>query len=313
MVFVSLIACTLLGIFAGIGLLSSNILVRGVAQVYVEIFRNTPMVVQLIFIYRSLTLLLPAPRQSICALGSYTLDPNPCTLPGNLFILNARGFYVVQPNPTDQASILFISVIIGIIIAVILRTWRLRRQEQTGQPAYVWRFITPVLLITIVGGWLLAGTPYSFNYPFLRGPNVQEGLQLSISFMALTLGLTLYTGAFIADIVRAGIQSVPFGQIEAARSQGFNSSQVLSLIVLPQALRLIIPPLGNQYVNLGKNSSLGIVVAYADTYRIAQLANNESGQAVPFFLGLMLIYLSISVSLSVMTNLINRFSRIKTR
>jgi general L-amino acid transport system permease protein len=151
------------------------------------------------------------------------------------------------------------------------------------------------------------------EYPALRGPNVQGGFQLTIGFISLFLGLTLYTAAFIAEIVRAGIQAVPYGQIEAARSQGLSGAQVLNLVVLPQALRLIIPPLGNQYVNLGKNSSLGLIVNYVDTYRIAQIANNESGQAVPFFVGLMVIYLSLSLTLSLLTNLVNRTTQIRVR
>jgi general L-amino acid transport system permease protein len=127
------------------------------------------------------------------------------------------------------------------------------------------------------------------------------------------LGLTLYTAAFVADIVRAGIQAVPYGQIEAARSQGLNRAQVLNLVILPQALRLIVPPMGNQYVNLGKNSSLALVVGYFDTYQVALLANNESGQAVPIFVGLMVIYLGLSLTLSTLTNLVNRTTQVRTR
>jgi general L-amino acid transport system permease protein len=165
-----------------------------------------------------------------------------------------------------------------------------------------------------VVGWLFSGgAPFALDYPILRGPNVREGTQLSAGFVSVFLGLTLYTSAFVADIVRAGIQAVPYGQIEAARSQGLTSGQVLNLVVLPQALRLIIPPLGNQYVNTGKNSTLALVVGYFDTYQIALLANNESGQAVPVFAGLMVIYLTQSLVLSVMTNLVNQTTRMRSR
>lgn len=303
-VFFSLIACTLVGIFVGIGLLSKNILVRTVAQVYVEVFRNTPLIVQLIFVYRAMTLLLPPPRQSIFgpALGE-----------NNLWILNARGFYFPRPLITETTATLYLVLLVGAVIAWAVRRWRLKVAEDTGQPANALRYVAGIMVAALVIGWLAAGTPYTVNYPVLRGPNVQEGMQLSLSFVALFLGLTFYTSAFIADIVRAGIQSVPYGQIEAARSQGFQSGQVLSLVVLPQALRLIIPPLGNQYVNLGKNSSLALAVGYVDTYRIAQIANNESGQAVPFFIALMLIYLALSLTLSFLTNLLNRTTKLKTR
>ncbi len=309
-VLLSLVACTVLGIIAGIGLLSRNFLLRTVSVVYVEIFRNTPLVVQLIFIYRTLTLLLPAPRQSICSLQGVE---NPCTAEGNLYILNARGFYFPRLVPTETTHLLWITVFIGVIVAWGVRRWRIHYEEETGRPAYAWRFVSAIMIFAVLAGYLLAGTPYTVNYPFLKGPNVQEGMQLSLGFVSLFIGLTLYTAAFIADIVRAGIQSVPYGQLEAARSLGLRGGQVLSMVVLPQALRLIIPPLGNQYVNLGKNSSLGLVVTFADTYRIAQIANNESGQAVPFFLALMLIYLALSLAFSGFTNLLNQTTKLKTR
>ena len=205
------------------------------------------------------------------------------------------------------------TLILGLIFAFVVRRWRTQRQDATGQPARVLQFTAGIMLAALVIGWLISGTPFTVNFPELRGPNVQDGIVFSTGFISLVVGLTLYTAAFVADIVRAGIQSVPYGQIEAARSQGFSGGQVLSLIVLPQALRLIIPPLGNQYVNLGKNSSLGLVVGFVDTYRIGQLANNESGQAVPIFVGLMVIYLILSLVISVLTNLINRGTRFKTR
>ncbi|GAB4530497.1 MAG: hypothetical protein OHK0046_51090 [Anaerolineae bacterium] len=310
-VFFSLIACTILGIVVGIGLLSSNFLVRGVSAVFVEIFRNTPLLVQLLFIYRTLTLLLPRPRDSI-------FSSNVIGVPAEqeLFIFNARGFYFALPNTTAGFPVFLGFILLAIFAALALQRWRKGLQDRTGQPARSARYALPAFFGIVVLGWLISGGlngPFTPNYPALAGLNVQGGSQLTIGFTALFLGLTFYTGAFIAEIVRAGIQSVPYGQIEAARSQGFRGSQVLGLVVLPQALRLIIPPLGNQYVNLGKNSSLGLAVNYADTYRVAQLANNESGQAVPFFVGLMVLYLTLSLTLSVMTNLVNRATRTRTR
>lgn len=304
-VFFSLIGCTLLGIFVGIGLLSRNFLVRIVSQIYVEIFRNTPLLIQLLFIYRTLTLLLPAPRQSIFSpewLGS-----------NSVYILNARGFYFPALVPTESVN-LFWGGLIGALVAFFaLRAWRSRVQESTGQPAALLRYALLPALVIFVVGWLLSGTPFTIDYPVLDRLNVAGGTSLSIAFVSIFLGLTLYTAAFVADIVRAGIQAVPYGQIEAARAQGFSRAQVLNLIVLPQALRLIIPPLGNQYVNLGKNSSLAVAVTFVDVYRIAALANNESGQAVPFFAGLMLIYLVMSLTLSLLMNILNRTTRVKTR
>jgi general L-amino acid transport system permease protein len=316
-VILSLIACTILGIFVGIGLLSKNVLVRGVSRVFVEIFRNTPLIIQLLFIYRTLTLLLPFPRQSIYSPSQI----GPLKFSDNLYALNARGLYFASPSSTDKSVIMYAGIVAAIFAFWIIRRWRAKRQEATGEPAYILRYTLPaffgliILAWLIAGGWPLGGDPgpFTMNYPSLQGPNITGGTKLSIGFFSLFAGLTLYTAAFIAEIVRAGIQSVPYGQIEAARSQGLSGSQVLNLVVLPQALRLIIPPLGNQYVNLGKNSSLAIVVTYTDLYRVAQLANNESGQAVPFFAGLMVLYLILSVTLSFLTNLVNRSTRIRTR
>lgn len=307
-VFLSLIACTIVGILVGIGLLSGNFLLRTVSKVYVEIFRNTPLLIQLLFIYRSLTLLLPFPRESICQTGD--------CLGQNLYALNARGLYLVTPQITESTNFFYFGVLIAFVVAFALRRIRLQKQELTGEPAKVWQFTLGAFLGITLISYIIANlvAPVSvLDFPTLATRNIEGGTQLTIGFFALFLGLTFYTSAFIAEIVRAGIQSVPHGQIEAARSQGLKSGQVLSLVVLPQALRLIIPPLGNQYVNLGKNSSLGIAVNYAETFRIAQLANNESGQAVPFFVGLMVIYLMLSLALSVMTNVINRATQIRTR
>lgn len=304
-VVVSLIACTLLGIFVGVGLLSNNFLVRSLSAVYVEIFRNTPLLIQLLFIYRTFTLLLPAPRQSI--FSPEWLGEN------SVYILNARGFYFPALIPTESVTWFWVGLIAGVIAFIALRYWRTQLQERTGQPAQTLRYALLPALLLLAAGYLLSGTPFTVDYPALDRLNVVGGMNFSIAFVSLFIGLTLYTAAFVADIVRAGIQAVPYGQIEAARAQGFSRTQVLNLIVLPQALRLIVPPLGNQYVNLSKNSSLAVAVTYVDVYRVAALANNESGQAVPFFVGLMLVYLAISLLLSLIMNSVNNLTRVRTR
>ncbi|TVR23759.1 MAG: ABC transporter permease subunit [Anaerolineaceae bacterium] len=312
----SLIACTILGVLAGIGLLSQNFVVRTTSKVFVEIFRNTPLAVQLLFVYRLLTQVLPRPLDSIYSSNTFTFIPQG----SELYAINTRGLYLASPQTTDQSWIFLLCLVIAFAIAFFIRRRRLKHQDETGEPAYVFRYTVGVWAVAILVGWVLSGGwplggagPFSISHPVLEGRQIAGGTHLTTAFFALFIGLTLYTGAFIAEIVRAGIQSVPYGQIEAARSQGFSGAQVLQLIVLPQALRLIIPPLGNQYVNLGKNSSLGIIVTYVDVYRVASLANNESGQAVPFFVALMVIYLSISLILSVLTNFVNRSTQLKTR
>lgn len=314
-VLVSIIASTILGILSGVGLLSRNFLVRNVSMVYVEIFRNTPLLLQLLFVYTVLIQALPQARNSITSPDQI----GPFKFHEKFYLFNASSFTFPTLNNTDTSWIFFTLTVIGVVIAGYVRRWRLWQQDQTGIPAQTWRIITPIILGFSLLGWLLAGGyplnggPFDVDYPQATRFNVEGGLSLSIAFVALTLGLTLYTAAFIADIVRAGIQAVPYGQVEAARAHGLSNNQVLNLVVLPQALRLIIPPLGNQYVNLGKNSSLATAVAYIDLYRVANLANNESGQAVPFFFGLMLIYLGLSLTLSLMTNLLNSATQIRTR
>jgi len=314
-VILCLFASTFIGVLAGIGLLSRNLLLRTFSLVYVEIFRNTPLLVQLIFVYSTMIILLPAPRFSLVSPDSLLGFP----LYEKVYFINARGFYFPAIRENASAQIFYAGIAIACVVGYALRRWRLSVQENTGAPARTWRYVIPAVLGITLGGWWLAGGfplgagPFNVEYPFLRGANVQGGLRLNVAFVALFIGLTLYTAAFIADIVRAGIQAVPYGQIEAARAHGLSGGQVLNLVVLPQALRLIIPPLGNQYVNMGKNSSLGIAVTYADTYLLVTVANNETGQAVPFFVGLMLIYLTLSLTLSLLTNILNNLTQIRTR
>lgn len=315
-VFFSLFASTILGILVGVALLTRNLILRTTASVFVEIFRNTPLAVQLIFIYRLLTLSLPRPQDSALSSSVFPFVGGET----ELFALNTRGLYVVAPVATSQTWLFLLCLVIAFIVAYVVRKRRLVHQEKTGEPANVFRYTAGIWIVGLALGWILTGSwplqgtgAFELSHPILQGRQIAGGSLMTIAFFSLFLGLTLYTGAFIAEIVRAGIQAVPYGQIEAARSQGLSAGLILNLIILPQALRLIIPPLGNQYVNLGKNSSLGIIVTYVDLYRVAGLANNESGQAVPFFAGLMVLYLLMSLVLSLLTNLVNRSAQLKTR
>jgi general L-amino acid transport system permease protein len=299
-VVVGLAGSTVLGVLVGIGRLSANYLVRKVSVVYIEIFRNTPLLVQLYFIYRGMRLTLP---ESLT--DSYKL-------PGPIYI-NRRAINFPLIQGTDSAWLLYIVVVIGLAVGLGLWVWRLRVQDRTGQPAYTMRWFLPAVLIGIGIGWLLAGKPFSVEYPRLETFNFAGGDRLSAEYTALTAGLVLYTAAFIADIVRAGIQAVPYGQIEASRAQGFSGSQTMRLIVLPQALRLIIPPLGNQYLNLAKNSSLGIAIGFFDVYNVANVISNQTGQSVALFAMMMLIYLSLSLTISVVMNIVNYSMRLRSR
>jgi general L-amino acid transport system permease protein len=315
-VFFSLFASTLLGVLVGVALLTKNLVLRSTANIYVEIFRNTPLAVQLLFIYRLLTLVLPRPQDSFMSSSTFPFIGGET----ELYALNTRGLYLVSPVVTSQTWLFLLCIAIAFVIAYVVRKRRLHHQDQTGEPARVFRYTAGIWVIGLAIGWIITGSwplggtgAFELSYPILEGRQIAGGSLMTIAFFSLFLGLTLYTGAFIAEIVRAGIQAVPYGQIEAARSQGLSGGLILNLIILPQALRLIIPPLGNQYVNLGKNSSLGIMVTYVDLYRVGVLANNESGQAVPFFTGMMILYLLISLVLSLLTNLVNRSSQFKTR
>lgn len=299
-VIVGLAGATVLGVFVGIGRLSGNFLLRFVSVGYIELFRNTPLLVQLYFIYRGMRLVLP---ESLAA--SYTL-------PGSIYI-NRRAINFPLVQGTETAPIFYGGVALGLAVGIGLWIWRLRVQERTGQPAQTLAWFLPAFLGLSALGWVASGGPFWVDYPQLGNFNFTGGDRLSAEYTALTLGLILYTAAFIADIVRAGIQSVPHGQVEAARAQGFSGGQTLRLIVLPQALRLIIPPLGNQYLNLAKNSSLGIAIGFFDVYNVANVISNQTGQAVAVFVVMMGIYLAISLAISAIMNGVNYLMRQRSR
>ncbi len=297
---VGLVGATLLGVLIGIGRLSSNFLVRSVTIAYIELFRNTPLLVQLYFLYRGLRVTMPERIQD-----SYKL-------PGPIYV-NRRAVNFPSIQGTEKVEIFYVLVLIGLVLGIALWIWRLRVQDRTGQPANVLRWFVPTVLLFAAAGWGLAGGPFRVEHPQLRRFNFEGGDKLSMEYITLTLGLILYTAAFIADIVRAGIQAVPYGQIEAARAQGFTNNQMLRLIVLPQALRLIIPPLGNQYLNLAKNSSLGIAIGFFDVYNIASIISNQTGQSVAVFAIMMAIYLSTSLAISLVMNAVNYSLRLRSR
>lgn len=295
-----LAGATVLGVLVGIGRLSANVLVRSVTGTYIEIFRNTPLLVQLYFIYRGMRMLLPEQLRD-----SYKL-------PGPIYI-NRRAINFPLVQPTDTARLFYIALALGVAIGIVLWVWRLRVQDRTGRPAHTLRWFLVSAVGLSMAGWLLAGRPFQVEFPQLERFNFTGGDRLSAEYITLTLGLVLYTAAFIADIVRAGIQAVPYGQIEAARAQGFRGGQTLRLIVLPQALRLIIPPLGNQYLNLAKNSSLGIAIGFFDVYSVANVISNQTGQSVVIFAAMMAIYLTMSLTISLIMNTVNFLTRLRSR
>jgi general L-amino acid transport system permease protein len=294
-----IVLATILGLIVGIARMSGNWLVNRLAFGYVELFRNTPLLVQLFLLYFAVFLALPPVRDSIVIGPGY---------------LNQRGVYLPRPVPTDTFGTFLVALIAGVGIAVVL--WVIgSRRAAAGRPL---RWTGPAGLVALIGipavAWIAApSAPIVIDDPVAGRFNLTGGLALSATFCALLLSLVLYTAAFIAEVVRGGIQAVPHGQREAARAIGLKDSQVLRLVVLPQALRVIVPPLTSQYLNLVKNSSLAIAIGYPDLFNVSTTVANLTGQPVAVIAFVMLIYLIISLITSVVMNLYNRTVRIKER
>ncbi|MBX9590284.1 MAG: amino acid ABC transporter permease [Hyphomonadaceae bacterium] len=288
-----IVAATVLGFIVGIARLSSNWLVARLATAYVEIVRNLPLLLQLFFWYFAVLKNLPAPRQSH-------------VLPGGAF-LNVRGLYLPAPVPQPGFAAVAIAVGLSLLLMAGLWAWSWRRQHLTGQRFPV---LGPALLILValpLAVFFAAGSPLSLSYPELRGFNFQGGIAVQPELMALLLGLSIYTASFIAEIVRAGILGVPKGQTEAAQALGLSNAQTLRLVVIPQALRIIIPPLTSQYLNLTKNSSLAVAIGYPDFVSVfTGTVLNQTGQAVEVILMTMGVFLALSLATSVFMNWFNR-------
>ena len=293
---------TIVGILAGIARLSSNWLISRLAGAYVGVIRNTPLIIQLIFWYFGIILQLPAVRAAVA-------------LPGFVY-LTQRGLYL----PWYEAMPTFDSwkVYVWLALASIVIIWIIFRaiQNRSGLPIPLWWYLAylfvPVLILWI-GFTIQPEPPLKASIPELTGLNFRGGLRWTPEFAALLFGLVVYTGAFIAEIVRAGIQAVSRGQVEAARSLGLTSVQMLRLIVFPQALRVIIPPLTSQYLNLAKNSSLAIAIGYPDLFSIAGTVINQTGATIEVIVIMMLSYLSMSLFTSLLMNIYNSRVRLVER
>ena len=290
---IGILFATIIGFAFGIMRLSSNWLVAKIAESYIEIIRNIPLLLQIFFWYFAVLRALPKPKQSLEFMDS--------------IFLNNRGLFVPDPNVGEGSSILFYLFWLSVIISIGIFVWAKKRQNKTGKtfPA----FFTSMALI--VGTFTLTlaalGFPISFEYPELKGFNFKGGMKLIPELVALTFALAMYTAAFIAEVVRAGIQSVSKGQTEAARSVGLKEGLVLRLIIIPQALRVIVPPLTNQYLNLTKNSSLAAAIAYPDLVLVfAGTAMMQTGRAIEIVAITMATYLTISLAISAFMNWYNK-------
>lgn len=292
---------TLVGIIIGVAQLSSNWLIAKLAQLYVIIFRNVPLLLQLLFWYSGVFLInLPNVRNAIGI--------------SDLFYLSNRGIAVVGPEFTDTAAAWFGFVLAGVAVSGGVWYWLARLQDRTGQQSPRVLIALAIVLFSAFTGWLLLSPqPFAVTFPEQGRFNIQGGLQLAPEFAALLLGVVIYTGAFIAENVRAGIQGISRGQKEAARALGLSAGQSMRLVILPQALRIIIPPTTNQYLNLAKNSSLAIAIGYPDLFNVTRTIFNQTGQTVQIIGLIMVSYLAISLITSLLMNLYNRSTRLVER
>lgn len=289
---VGIVLSTILGIVMGVARLSKNFLISKIAAIYLEILRNVPLLVLLVFWYSGIFIVLPRVKEAIEM--------------GPVFLSN-RGVAIPWGLPTSTWSIYLVILLGGLVTAIIVG-WQLTLVgKRTGRPPLVtlWSLVT-FLGVALVGWIVLPENPLELTLPELTGLNFEGGFVLSPEFMALLSGLVIYTSAFIGEIVRAGILSVSKGQIEAARAVGLNGFQTLRLVIFPQALRVVVPPLTSQYLNLTKNSSLAVAIGYPDLFSVAGTMHNQSGRSVEVIALMMGIYLSTSLITSVFMNWYNK-------
>lgn len=293
---VGIVLATLLGVIAGIARLSGNWLVRSLASVYVEIVRNIPLLVQLFFWYLGVMIQLPPVKESI-------------QLPLSIH-LSQRGVFMPWPTPTSTFGSWLVWIGIGILVGLAWWAISNRLHIRYGTASS----LTVLLSVPVLGWFLQSSAPLELSMPVLQGFNFKGGLSLTPEFAALLVGLVVYTGAFISENVRAGIQAVGRGHIEAARAVGLNPLQTLRLVVFPLALRVIIPPTTSQYLNLAKNSSLAVVATgFPDLFYVGKTVINQAGQPVEVFMLVMGSYLTMSLITSLLMNIYNRRVRVLER
>jgi len=292
-----IVLASVLGTLIGIARLSRNWLIARLASVYVEVMRNIPLLLQLFFWYALITENMPGPRQA------YHL------LPG-VFLSN-RGLKMPALQG-DALDAIVAGLGLAMVAIAVLAHWARHRQAATGQSLPLGRYGALLLVACPALGWALSGAPLTLDVPELRGFNFVGGMTVSPEFAALLAGLVVYTSAFVAEVVRSGVQAVSTGQWEAARSLGLRRNLVLRLVVLPQALRVIIPPMTSQYLNLTKNSSLAVAIGYPDIVSVVNTTLNQTGQSIEGILLIMAAYLTVSLTIALAMNLYNqRIARVQ--
>jgi general L-amino acid transport system permease protein len=297
---VAIIFSTIIGVLIGIARLSKIFLLSKFALVYIETFRNIPLLLQILFWYNVVLASLPSPQQSI-------------ELGANM-ILNNRGFSVPKPILEEGFSWVILSFFIAITIVIYISKIAKRKFEESGQKAFIlpWNIIIVIAIPFLT--YLLVGSPLSFEVPVLERFNYEGGMTYSPEFLALAFSLSIYTATFTAEAVRSGIETVDIGQKEAAADLGLSSYQSLKFIILPQALRIALPPIISQFLNVVKNSSLATAIGYPELVSIfSGTALNQTGQAIEIIMMTMSVYLVISLFISLLLNYINKKMEIKGR
>jgi general L-amino acid transport system permease protein len=298
--FVGIVLSTILGLIIGVLRLSNNWLVRKLAAAYIDIFRNIPILLQILFWYNVVLKSLPSPRQSLEFIGG--------------IFINNRGLYIPQPELNITTISVILSFLLVFVIIFFLNRWAKKRQEETGQDFPVLLVALGLFVILPILAYVFSGANFNFDYPALKGFNFSGGKAISPEFLALTFALTIYTATFIAEAVRSGIEAVSKGQKEAAASLALSNYQALKLVILPQAIRIAIPPTINQYLNLVKNSSLATAIGYPEIVTVfAGTSLNQVGQAIEIIAITMLVYLTISLVVSAILNWFNHKMKIKER
>lgn len=291
--FFGIMLATVIGFVVGVARLSKNWLVKNIAGVYIETFRNIPLLLQIFFWYFAVLRALPSPRQSLAA--------------GEMFFLNIRGLYIPKPLFQDGFEWVVAAFILACSVALCLRGWAKKRQMETGKQFNSVAVGAILILVLPVITYFMAGSPIGWELPALKGFNFRGGISIIPEFTALLVALSIYTGAFIAEAVRSGILAVNKGQTEAASALGLHPGMVLKLVVIPQALRVIIPQLTSQYLNLVKNSSLATAIGYPDLVSVfSGTTLNQTGQAIEVVAMTMGVYLFISLTISFFMNWYNK-------
>lgn len=306
--FLGCITATVLGVVAGVLRLSKNWIVSKLMTVYIEGVRNVPVLIQILIVAAVINEVMPAPNafRGVDAEASASL--------GGALVMTNRGFYFAAPVYLEGFSVVFITFLIGVAASILFGRWAHKRQEATGDILPTFWIRLAIIAVPTLIVFFAMGSPLAWEFPELKGFNFRGGTFARDSLIALWLALSLYTGAFIAENVRAGILAVSHGQTEAAYAVGLRPGRTMSLVVLPQALRVIIPPLISQYLNLTKNSSLAIAVGYMDaTGTLGGITLNQTGKEMECILLLMAFYLAASLAISAAMNVYNSSVKLKER